>query len=627
MLKKGKKRQQKIAANAIRDTLPKARIYMVIFVILIFAIIIILQLFKLQVRDNIKYSDLAKKQHKGSQRILPTRGEIFLRQKEEKFSVAVNQELKTIFAIPKEIKDPGIIATKISPILGLDEGEVLRKLSKKDDLYEVLERRITNELFLKIEEMKLEGIYGESEYWRYYPGNSLAAHVVGFVGYKDDKLSGRYGIENRLEKILSGQEGRMEQEKDVFGRWISIGTKSIIPERNGKDVVLTLESVLQFKAETAIENTVKRHDADSGKVIITNPKTGEILAMAAYPTFNPNEYSKVEDISIFKNPLISSEYECGSVFKSITMSIGLDTDKIKPETTYIDTGNVLEAGFKIQNSDGKAYQQQTMTQIIEKSLNTGVIFVEKKVGNQEFLRYVEDFGFGEVTGLNLPGEADGNISNLKTDRDIEYFTASFGQGISVTPLQLVMAYGAMANGGKLMKPQIVSGIIDESGVEEKIEAEEVRTVISKETSKEISLMMESNVINGHGKLAAVPGYRIAGKTGTAQIPDKENGGYLENATTGTFAGYGPVEDPIFAMVTIIDYPKDVEWAESTAAPIFGELSKTILDYYGIEPTEEYSSKDLEKFAETHNYLLTEKEKIDAEKEKVEKEENKKDLDN
>lgn len=621
-MKKIDKSRGSVSSNAKQKSLPKIRVYLVVFSILIFTGIIIFQLFRLQVKDNLKYANLAKRQHRASQRILPSRGEIFLLQKDGKFSVAVNRELKTIFAIPNEIKDPARIASKIASVLELDEGDVLKKFSKKDDLYEVLKRRSSNELALEVEEMELTGIHIESEYWRYYPGESLASQVVGFVGYRNDELMGQYGIENKFESRLSGQEGMMEQERDVFGRWISIGSKSITPQRDGQDVILTLDHVLQFKAESALKSAVRRHDADSGKVLITNPNTGEILAMAAYPSFNPNEYSEVEDISVFRNALISDEYECGSVFKPVTMAIGLDTDKVTPDTTYIDTGIVVEAGFAIKNSDEKSYKKQTMTQVIEKSLNTGVIFVEREVGNQQFYRYIKDFGFGDMTNITLPGEADGNISNLKTNRNIEYFTASFGQGISVTPLQLIMAYGAMANGGELLKPQIVNSIIDANGVTENSRVEKVRSVISVKTSKEISLMLESNVVNGHGKLAGIPGHRIAGKTGTAQIPDKEKGGYSEDATTGTFAGYGPVENPVFAMLVIIDYPKDVEWAESTAAPVFGELAKVILDYYGIEPTEEYDSKDLEKFAKTHNYLASEKEKKE-EAEKEDEEESKK----
>lgn len=617
-MKKINKSRGSVSLNAKQKSLPKNRVYLVVFSILIFAGIIIIQLFKLQIKDNSKYVNLAERQHKASQKIMPSRGEIFLQQKDGKFSVAVNRELKTIFAIPNEIEDSVNVASKIAPILELNEGDVLKKLSKKNDLYEVLKRRVPNELAEEIKKMKFKGIHMESEYWRYYPGGSLASQVVGFVGYRNDKLVGQYGIENEFESRLSGQAGVMEQERDVFGRWISIGSKSITPQRDGQDVVLTLDHVLQFKAEEAIKSAVMRHDADSGKVLITNPNTGEILAMATYPSFNPNEYSDVEDISVFRNSLLSGEYECGSVFKPITMAIGLDTDKVAPETTYVDTGVVVEAGFAIKNSDEKAHQKQTMTQVIEKSLNTGVIFVEKEVGNQQFYRYVKDFGFGDMTNIDLPGEADGNISNLKTNRNIEYFTASFGQGISVTPLQLIMAYGALANGGELLKPQIIDSIIDMTGVVEESEIETIRSVVSEKTSQEISLMLESNVVNGHGKMAGIPGYRIAGKTGTAQIPDQEKGGYLEDATTGTFAGYGPVEDPVFAMLVIIDYPKDVEWAESTAAPVFGELAKVILDYYGIDPTEEYDSKDLENFAKNHNYLVSEKEKeaeAEAEKEK------------
>ncbi len=607
MLKKGKKNGRSAVKKAKQKTLPKSRIYLVLLSILFFACVIVMRLYRLQVHENVKYTNLATKQHKTSHKIFPSRGEIFLCQKDERFSIAVNRELKTVFAIPKEIKNPAYIAMKLASVLDLDEADIFKKVSKKDDLYEVLKRKISKELFLQIKELELKGIYGESEYWRYYPGDSLAAQVVGFVGYKENGLCGQYGIESELEKKLSGQEGMMEQERDVFGRWISIGSKFVTPERDGQDVVLTLDHVLQFKTESVLESAVKRHDADSGKIIITNPSTGEILAMAAYPTFNPNEYSKVEDISVFRNPLISDEYECGSVFKPVTMSIGLDMDKVTPDSTYNDTGIVVEAGFAIKNSDGKSYKKQTMTQVIEKSLNTGVIYVEKKVGNQQFHRYIKDFGFGEVTNILLPGEADGNISNLETNRDIEYFTASFGQGITVTPLQLVMSYGVMANGGNLLKPRIISSLIDNNGVKEEFGVDKIRSVVSQKTSKEISLMLESNVVNGHGKMAGVPGYRIAGKTGTAQIPDKEKGGYLEDATVGTFAGYGPVENPVFAMVVIIDYPKDVEWAESTAAPVFGELSKVILDYYAVEPTEEYTSKDLDIFAKKHNYLSFEEE--------------------
>jgi cell division protein FtsI/penicillin-binding protein 2 len=243
-----------------------------------------------------------------------------------------------------------------------------------------------------------------------------------------------------------------------------------------------------------------------------------------------------------------------------------------------------------------------MTEVIEESINTGVIYVEKKMGNKKFFDYVKKFGFGEETGIDLPGEATGNLSNLKTGRDIEYFTASFGQGITVTPIQLVTAYAAIANGGDVVRPSLVDYFINSKGEEEEVEREVLREAISRDAANKIGLMLESNVDNGHGKPAGVPGYRVAGKTGTAQIADKEKGGYMEDATIGSFAGFAPVDNPKFAMLVVIDNPKDVEWAESTAAPIFGEISRFLFDYYGIKPSREFTRKELNDFDESHSYL-------------------------
>jgi len=360
--------------------------------------------------------------------------------------------------------------------------------------------------------------------------------------------------------------------------------------------------VIQFKTELILESAVQRHGADGGRIIVMDPSTGNVLAMAGAPSFDLNNYSLVEDVNVFRNSNISDSYECGSVFKAISMAAGLDTGKINPDTTYIDTGNVQEAGYVIENSDGKAYGKQTMTQVIEKSLNTGVIFIEKKVGNEDFLQYIKNFGFGKETGIELSYEANGNISNLNTNRNIEYFTASFGQGITVTPIQLASAYVAIANGGNLLKPQIIDKIIPKNGEERQTKKEITRKVISKNTANQLALMLESNVENGHGKQAGVPGYKIGGKTGTAQIPDPDKGGYLENATVGTFAGFGPIDNPKFVILAIIDNPKDVEWAESTAGPIFGELAKFLFNYYNIEPTEEHTEEEMRVFNKTHNYV-------------------------
>jgi cell division protein FtsI (penicillin-binding protein 3)/stage V sporulation protein D (sporulation-specific penicillin-binding protein) len=259
-----------------------------------------------------------------------------------------------------------------------------------------------------------------------------------------------------------------------------------------------------------------------------------------------------------------------------------------------------------------------MTQVLENSLNTGVIFVEKNLGNKNFADYVRRFGFGELTGIDLPGEAAGNIRNLGNFKsDIQFFTASFGQGITVTPLQLISAYNALANGGILMKPQIVEKKIFSDGSEERIIPEEVRRVISEKASLQISQMLRSVVVNGHGKQAGVPGYAVVGKTGTAQVASSKAKGYEDGMNVGSFVGYAPMNDSRFTVLVKITNPKDVQWAESSAAPTFGELMKFLLEYYGIEPTEEYTQADLNKFNQTHTLSQSFLRK-DEEKEKNDK---------
>nr|MDA3815069.1 penicillin-binding protein 2 [Patescibacteria group bacterium] len=376
------------------------------------------------------------------------------------------------------------------------------------------------------------------------------------------------------------------------------------------------------KAEMALQNAIKKHDADGGRVLIMNPYDGAVIAMAQEPSFNLNKYSEVEDLGLFRNTLVSDTYECGSIFKTITMAIGLDSGKVEYDDTFIDTGQVVEAGYVIKNSDEKSYGEQTMTEVLEKSLNTGAIYIQQQVGNEDFKKYVKKFGFGELSNIELPRETIGNLSNLETNRDIEYFTASFGQGITVTPLQILNAYATIANGGELLKPKIIDYFENSDGSIKKSDREIKRKVISRDTSNKLGLMLESNVKNGHGKLAGVPGYRVAGKTGTAQISDKEKGGYEEGATVGSFAGFGPVENPKFAMLVVVDNPKDVEWAESPAAPIFGELARFMFDYWGIDETEDYSEEDLVKFNNSHNYINYQKEDDENEKKELEEDEEK-----
>jgi cell division protein FtsI/penicillin-binding protein 2 len=594
------KKRKKVSTSSTKY-ISTLRFYTVVITFLILGIIIFMRLFWLQVKKHDYYTALATKQYQIKKELQPQRGEIFLKGRSEKFAVAVNKEMPTVFVVPNEIDNSKEVVQKLTTILDLDESEVKKRVYKENDPYEVIKKKISQKEFEKLKAENMKGVHFKKERWRYYPGNELAAQTIGFLGYNSQGVVGRYGLEQYFNDILSGKKGFLEEDRDVLGRWISIGKRSINPSRDGSDLILSLDQVIQFKTELALKNAIKKHGADGGKIIIIDVKTGKILAMSSQPSFNPNKYSQFE-AKDFRNPIVSDNYEPGSVFKIITMAAGLDAGRVSPGTTYNDTGLVRVNGFDIKNSDEKAYGQQTMIEVIDKSLNTGVIFVEKLLGHNLFSKYVKKFGFGEKSGIELPGETAGNINNLKTKRDVEFFTAAFGQGISVTPLQLAMAYGAIANKGVLLKPLILDKIINHGGQEKIIETREVRRVISRGSAKQASLMLESNVQNGHGKLAGVPGYRVAGKTGTAQIPDQVHGGYIKGATIGTFAGFAPVDNPIFAMVVIIDHPRDVEWAAGTAAPVFGELTKFLLDYYSVRPTEKYTKEDLISFDKKHNYL-------------------------
>ncbi len=591
-----------------------SRFYTVLTVFVLLMSVIFLRLFWLQVKNHNHYVALANKQYKSKKDLLPQRGTIMLRGSEGYFAAAVNKEMPTVFVVPTEVKNANNVIQKLSEILQMDKNIISKRVLKKNDPYEVIKKKASSEEVDKIKQAQLEGIHFENERWRYYPGNELASQAIGFLGYNNKgEPVGRYGVEQYFNDVLSGRSGSLEEDSDVAGRWISVGKRLVQQATDGSDLLLSLDQTVQFETELALKNAIKKHGADGGKIVIEDISTGKILAMASTPTFNPNEYSK-SNSKAFRNPIVSDNYEPGSVFKIITMSAGLDSGRVSPNTTYNDTGAVTANGFTIKNSNKKANGEQTMIEVIDKSLNTGVIFVEKLLGHKLFQKYVRKFGFGEITGITLPGEAKGNLLNLKHNRDVAYFTASFGQGISVTPLQLLMAYGAIANKGRLLKPIIVDTIINSNGKKITTKPKVVRQVISEKSAQQASLMLESNVLHGHGKLAGVPGYRIAGKTGTAQIPDRIHGGYLEGATIGTFAGFAPVDNPKFAMVVIIDHPRDTEWAAGTAAPVFGDLSKFLLEYYSIKPTKEYTQKELEVFNKKHQYLNLSLEKKDEKRE-------------
>jgi cell division protein FtsI/penicillin-binding protein 2 len=440
---------------------------------------------------------------------------------------------------------------------------------------------VNEEEVKKIKDLKAKGVGISETEGRFYPEGSTGAQMLGFVGEDEKGVRGRYGIEESFDELLRGVKGEEDIEQDRQGKQIVIGKKTVNLPEQGATIILTIDRGIEFYACKALKEAVKSHGADEGSVIVLEPATGKILAMCSEPDFDPNSYQKARDLSIFNNQTIFAAWEPGSIFKTITMAAAIDAEKITPNTWYEDKGFIKIPPFTIKNADDKTYGKQDMFGVLENSINTGAVFAAQKLGPELFLRYVENFGFGDKTGIELPGEAGGNISSLLKSGEIYSATASFGHGLTVTPLQMALAYGAVANNGFLMKPYIVEAVKMPDGEIIHSSPQAIRRVIEEKTSLSLKAMLAAVVKEGHGRRAAVSGYTIGGKTGTAQVAKKNAKGYEENATIGSFAGFGPVENPKFVIVARLDNPKGVIWAESSAAPLFGKIAKFLLDYLQI----------------------------------------------
>ncbi|MFA6098629.1 MAG: penicillin-binding protein 2 [Patescibacteria group bacterium] len=558
-------------------------------VIFLFAGLIIVRLADIQIFQHGFYEALAADQHSLSEKLFPKRGEIFVKDRDDPnklFPLAINKAYYLIYAEPKMVTDADGAAKTLAPLLEVKEEEILPRLKKPNDLYEPLKHQVTEEKMQEISKLNLAGIKWQEELYRYYPENNLGSQLLGFVGISGDKQVGQYGLEEYWEKELAGEPGFLQAEKDAQGRWITFGTKLLQEAKDGDDLVLSIDHTIQYEACKQLNEAVQKHGADGGSVIIMKPQTGAITAMCGSPDFDPNKYNEVEDINVYLNPSTYYIYEPGSVFKAITMAAALDQGAVTPSSTYEDTGNVEIGKYTIKNSDGKANGIQTMTEVLEKSLNTGAIYAARSIGPEKFEEYVKKFGFGQKYGLELNSEAQGDVSSLAAHKELYMATGSFGQGISVSLLQMTNAFGVIANGGKLMQPYVVDQVIKPDGYKINTEPKIIRDVISQKTSTTLGAMLVNVVRNGHGQKAGVPGYFVAGKTGTAQVPNENGPGYDPNVTIGTFCGFAPVDNPSFVMCVRIDRPRDVQWAESSAAPLFGQLAQFMLNYYGIPPAEE-----------------------------------------
>lgn len=553
-----------------------------LFLFFLLAAVIISRLFYIQILNHKFYQSQALGQQAGFKEIKGNRGEIFVGNSGESHGnnssdqtrgLAINKESWLIFTIPKQIKDKNSFADiLIKSLQGITKESIILKLEKSDS-YAMIKKDLSAEDINEIKKLKLEGLYWENTPSRYYPQEQLASQVIGFMGGGD---SGQYGIEGYYEDILRGKKGIEEK-----GGGLDLIDSEGLSNLNGSDLFLTMDYNIQFQAESLLQEAKKNIDIESGQIIVLKPDSGRILALANFPSFNPNKYFKESDLDIFQNSAIQKIFEPGSVFKPFTMAMVLNENKITPETKFKDTGFVKIGPDTVYNFDRKVYGEQDMSGILEKSINTGAVFLSQLISRQTFLDYMDKFGFNDKTNIDLQGEIYSNNKILKEGSEFGFATASFGQGIEMTPLHFARAFSVFANGGRIVKPYIVEKIVhgqEEMDIKPKVSD----PIISQKTASEVTRMMISVVEKGFGKGARINGYYLAGKTGTAQIPLKDKKGYDPNKTIQSFIGFGPALNPQFLILVKLDNPK-VSQSSLSAAPIFKKLAQYIINYWQIPP--------------------------------------------
>lgn len=537
-------------------------------------------------------------------------------------------ERGNIIADPVQITTPLEISEDLAPLIGSTSNDLVPLLKKRKKRYIEISHKISPQISKIITELKQQpelrnifhGVQLTDEHWRYYPEKTLAAQTIGFL---DRTGTGQYGMEGRFDELLRGKEGLISGATTTSGQQILGEGSGIQNAQDGSDIVISLDRVIQNAVEKILAEDVRTFDADSGQAIVIEPQTGKILAMAHAPTFDPNNFGdvfttfeitekqektdredttfnqriptiKTDDESffryfnlwgpaVFRNKIVSDEYEPGSVIKSFTMSAAINADEVTPQTKFNDNGPVEVDEFKIRNSDEEYKGLTTMVDVINRSLNTGIAFITRKMGTQMVYEYLKNFGFGQFTDIEIDGEAKGQMEFWKDWEASELITRGFGQGFTASPLQVAMAYGALANGGYLMKPLLVEKIITPDGLEETFEPERIRRIISEETYQTIKAMLLSSVKNGVARGAGVRGHSVMGKTGTSQTYKKGKALTGLGTTITSFAGFGPYENPQFVILVKLDHPKVSQWGSETAAGTFRRIATFLFDYYQIPP--------------------------------------------
>ncbi|MCK5027552.1 MAG: penicillin-binding protein 2 [Candidatus Pacebacteria bacterium] len=562
-----------------------SRIGVLYAVIIIAAFVLLSKLFVVQVMHGSLYKQEAGDQYVAYKSYIFDRGSIYFEKKDgTRISAATLRSGYTLVIDPSNITDAEAVYNQLSKIVEIDKDTFFARADKKDDPYEEISKRLDSETKKKIEELEIEGVFLVQEKWRFYPADELASHTLGFVGYKEDVLAGRYGLERFYDDILRRGENKLYVNffAEVFS---NVSNLLKINSRNNRegDVVTTIDPSVQQTLRNTLQDLREKWDAEVVGGIVIDPQTGFVYGLSAYPDFDPNSFNTVEDQAVFSNPLVEKVYEMGSIVKPLTMAIGLDLNKVRYDSTYNDKGYVILNEARIENYDGKGRGVVSMQEVLNQSLNTGAVHVMQEVGKDKFREYMYAFGMADRSGVDLPNDTRGLARNLESKYDIEYATVSFGQGIAITPFTMVRALSTLANGGLLITPRVVKEIDYAFGFPQELDVDEPKRVLKPETSDEISRMLvevvDSALLGGTVKM---DGYSIAAKTGTAQIADPE-GGYHDDKYLHSFFGYFPAYDPRFLVFLYTVDPKEVRYASQTLTFPFMDMTKFLINYYNIPP--------------------------------------------
>ncbi len=557
--------------------LSRGRRYVVLLLLLCGFGVVLFRLVTLQVLQAAELTVKADRQHQKTVSLEGARGTIMDRHGKV---LAMNMEVPSVFGVPTALESPGKTARHLSPVLRVSTGELERKL-RQDRGFVWLARKLDPEQGRRLEQMSMDGIGVVMEGRRFYPKGPLLSHVLGFAGMDGEGLE---GIECRYESHLHGEKRVTVLQRDALGRTVfpkGLAEQSPAP---GHSLVLTIDEVVQYITEKELEDAVTRARAKSGTMIVLDPQTGALLALAISPRFDPNTVAAIGP-DRWRNRALTDAYEPGSTMKAIVAAAAIEEKVMKPTTmVFGENGRMTVANTVIHDHEKTGWM--TFAQVIQKSSNIGAAKTGMALGDQRLYRYLQAFGFGQRTDIDLPGEAGGLVKNPRDWGRRSVASVSMGQEIGVTPIQMVSAIGAIANGGVLMKPYVVSEIRDARGrVVKQILPQVKRRVVSPETARTVTTILEGVVTDGTGGNAAIPGFRVAGKTGTAQKIDPRTGTYSATQFVGSFVGFAPADNPRLAMIVVIDEPHGEAWGGTVAAPVFRRVGEQVLNYLGVPSNE------------------------------------------